>query len=323
MITDYPTAVVFGGTGFVGTQVVRELAARGYRVKVATRVPESAYSLRTCGVVGQVVPFACDYSEGSIAKAVRGCDAAVNCTGILYQRGKRCTFQRVHVGLPEMIAQACAKEKVARFVHVSALSSQLVVSVHGSKYARSKVQGEKAVLAAFPQAVILRPSVIFGEDDSFFNKFARLVRVLPSFVPLPLIGGGHTRFQPVFVGDVADAVMAGIESPQTSGKIYELGGPEIVTFQQIYEILFEQIHMKQPLIEVPFYLAKVQGFFMSMLPNPMLTPDQVESLKSDSVVDKEALNFKDLGIVPRSMDLVLPTYLEYYRPGGRFGNAAA
>jgi len=308
------TATVFGGTGFIGTQVVRELAAKGVTVKVSTRVPESAYFLRPCGTVGQIVPFACDYSEKSIASAVENSDFVVNCIGILYERRKRQTFQRAHIDIPEVIAREAQRAGVKRLVHISALACERGTS----KYAQSKRDGEIAVLNQFHDAVILRPSVVFGENDEFFNMFARMVQILPSFIPLPLIGGGKTKFQPVFVGDVADSVMAGLYNSETSGQIYELGGPETVDFKGIYQRLFDEIYRTQSLIPVPFCMAKVQAFFMSLLPKPLLTRDQVESLKTDNVMNEKALGLKDLGINPTAMDSVLPTYLEYYRPGGRF-----
>ena len=309
------TATVFGGTGFIGTQIVRELAAKGVTVKVATRTPESAYFLKPCGAAGQVVPVACNYNNAEdIATAVKGSDFIVNCIGILYERGKRRTFQKAHVDIPETIAKACKKEKVKRLVHISALACERGTS----KYAQSKIAGEKAVAKNFKKAVILRPSVVFGENDNFFNMFARMVQILPGFVPLPLIGGGKTKFQPVFVGDVADSVMAGLYNGKTSGHIYELAGPETLDFKEIYERLFHHIHRRQPLVSIPFWMAKIEAFFMNFLPNPLLTPDQVESLKTDNVVNADALDLRDLGINATALDSVLPTYLEYYRPGGRF-----
>lgn len=317
MTHDYKTATVFGGTGFVGTQVVRELAKRGITIKVATRVPERAYFLRPCGTVGQIVPFACDYNDAaSIAKAVEGSDYVVNCIGILFEK-KRNDFERAHVELPAAIAKACADKGVKRFVHISALA----VDRGTSDYARSKLKGESAVHSNFPETTILRPSVIFGEDDEFFNMFARMAQVLPA---LPLIGGGKTKFQPVFVGDVADAVMVAIETPKSAtscpqGKIYELGGPDTLTFRQIYKKLFEYTNLHPALISLPYGLAKCQAWFMEFMPTPPLTRDQVESLKTDNVVQKGSLTLADLGINETAMDLILPTYLESYRPGGRFG----
>ena len=307
-------ATIFGGTGFIGTQVVRELAAKGVTVKVATRVPESAYFLKPCGAVGQVVPFACDYSVESIAAAVQNSDFVVNCIGILYERGKRQTFQRAHTDIPERIARQSLRAGVKRLVHISALACERGTS----KYAQSKHDGEMAVLNQFHEAVILRPSVVFGENDEFFNMFARMIQVLPSFIPLPLIGGGKTKFQPVFVGDVADAVMAGLHKTETSGKIYELGGADTIDFKGIYHRLFDEIHRKQALISTPFWFANIQAFFMSLLPKPLLTRDQVESLKTDNVMNENALGLKELGVNVTSMDSILPTYLDYYRPGGRF-----
>lgn len=313
---DYTTACIFGGTGFIGTQIVRELAARGVRIKVATRTPESAYFLRPCGSVGQIVPYQCDYSEAeSIRKAVSGCDYVINCTGILFEK-KKSSFERVHVDVPAAIAKACVDEGVERFVHISALG----IEASTSKYANSKFQGEKAVKNAFPAVSILRPSVVFGEDDDFFNKFASMAPLVPF---LPLIGGGYTKFQPVYVGDVADAVIAclilptmGQDNPQ--GKTYELGGPDVVSFKDIYETMFEYTENPRPLVNLPWGLAKAQAAMLSLLPTPILTCDQVESLKTDNIVGKDALTLASLGVKGTAMRSILPTYLSRYQPGGRF-----
>ena len=319
MITTEQTATVFGGTGFIGTQIVRELAKRGVRIKVATRVPERAYDLKPCGAVGQIVGIACDYrDEVSIANAVAGSDIVINCIGVLYQRGKS-TFDHAHTDIPAMIAKACKTHKVLSFIHISALGCDIGTS----RYAASKLAGEKAVKKAFKNVTILRPSVVFGENDNFFNMFAGMVQIMPSFVPLPLIGGGKTMFQPVFVGDIADAAMVCLDHHQTQGKIFELGGTQVLDFKEIYQKLFHYIGQKQPLIKLPFWLAKCEAFFLQFWPTPLLTPDQVESLKTNTVVSDKALTFDDLGLNPTDMDLILPTYLERYRPGGRFSTLNA
>lgn len=305
-------ATVFGGTGFVGRQIVRELAARGLTVKIATRIPESANFLKPCGDVGQVVPVLCHYGEEeSIANIVAGSDYVVNCIGILFEKGKKRTFQKAHVDTPTNIARACANHGVSRFVHISALACDKGTS----RYAASKYEGEKALSAAFPQATILRPSVIFGPDDNFFNMFAELARYVPV---LPLIGGGKTKFQPVYVGDVADAALVALLDPATTfqGKTYQLGGPEIVNFKEIYHKLFSYTKRPRKLIPLPFSIAKIEAFFLSALPTPLLTRDQVESLKTDNITDDGALGFESLGITPTAMDLILPHYLTYYQSGG-------
>ncbi len=315
-MTQTKVATVFGGTGFVGRQIVRELAARGYIIKVATRIPESAYFLKPCGAVGQVVPVACDYAdEASIRETVAGSDYVVNCIGILFEKGRKNKFKKVHVETPASIAKACADEKVSRFVHVSALGCDIGMS----KYAKSKLEGEREVIAAFPKATILRPSVIFGEDDNFFNMFAELARYLPF---LPLIGGGTTKLQPVFVGDVADAVIAAVIDSGASyeGNVYELGGPRVLTLKEVYELLFKYTERPRKLIPLPFSVAKLEATFLSFAPKPILTPDQVESLKTDVIVSDSAFSFSDLGIVPKSMDLILPAYLGHYKSGGRFSD---
>lgn len=304
-------ATVFGGTGFVGRQIVRELAKKGYTVKVASRVPERAFFLRTAGVVGQIVPFACDYKNPtSIAGAVRGSSVVVNCIGILYERRKG-DFKRVQAELPRVIAETCASEGVRSFVHISIPN----IEQDSSQYAKTKLEGERAIMSAFPAAVILRPSVIFGADDNFFNKFAKLARIMPV---LPLIGGGKTKFQPVYVGDVADAAIIAAHNPAAAGRIFELAGPETLTFREIYEMLFRYTGRTRPMINLPWGVAKVQACFMSMLPSPLLTPDQVESLKTDYVIANGALKLEDLGITPTAPETILPTYLETYRPGGKF-----
>lgn len=306
-------ACVFGGTGFVGRQIVRALAREGYTVKVATRFPEKAFFLKTAGNVGQVVPVACKAGDdAAIRAAVRGCDVVVNCVGILYQKGKS-TFTRIHTELPRSIAKACAAEKVAHLVHLSALGCE----ESESKYGKSKLNGELAVHENFPKATILRPSVVFGPEDEFFNMFARLSTVLPA---LPLVGGGRTKFQPVYVADIADAVMKAIASSDSEGQIYELGGPDILTFRQIYERLFAQTGRKCFLVSLPWGVAKLQGHVMGLLPKPLLTADQVESLKTDNVVAADAKTLADLGVVPTGLDIILPTYLARFRPGGRFGD---
>ncbi len=317
MVQNQKIATVFGGTGFVGRQIVRALAAKGYGVKVATRIPERAFFLKTAGNVGQIVPVVCRYSdEQSIQAAVRGSDVVVNCVGILYERGKRQTFHQAHINVPEMIAAACAQEKVKNFVHISALG----VDKNQSKYAKSKEEGERRIWAKFPKASILRPSVIFGEDDQFFNMFAEMARYVPA---LPLIGGGHTKFQPVYVGDVAEAAMKAVETPAAQGQVFELGGPEVLSFKEIYVKMFAYTNNPRALVSIPFGIAKIEASFLSLLPKPPLTPDQVLSLKTDSVVSPEQYSLGSLGLTPTGMESILPTYLRSYRKGGKFASASA
>lgn len=312
------TATVFGGTGFVGRYIVRELARAGYLVKVATRIPERGYFLRPYGGVGQIVPLYCDdRDQASIDQAIRNADLVVNCVGILYER-RRHDFQRIHVDLANSIAQSCARLGVVRLVHLSALG----VDRAQSRYAKTKLAGEEKILAAFPLATILRPGIVFGEEDRFFNLFAGLAKFMPI---LPLIGGGKTMFQPVYVGDVARAVMAaatlpthGADHPQ--GVIYELGGPDKLSFREIYQRIFEWTGTRRLLLPLPFALAKMQAWFLQFLPNPVLTPDQVTSLKTDTVVSVDMPGLDALGVMPTGMALIVPPYMERFRKGGRFSD---
>lgn len=309
MSHSYKTVTVFGGTGFIGRQVVRALAKDGWRIKVATRLPESAYFLKPDGYPGQIVPFACRYSDpDSIAEAVRDCDAAVNCIGILYER-RRGDFQRAHVEIPTAIARACAAQNIQKLIHISAIG----IDKNASLYARTKYEGEMAVQNILSDAAIFRPSVVFGEDDDFFNRFARLAQIMPA---LPLIGGGETRFQPVYVGDVAAAVMAGLKSP---GGIFELAGPDVLPFKELYLRLFSYTGQKRKLLKIPFKMARLQARILGLFPNPVLTVDQVESLKSDAAASGQHPGLQALGIAPTPMEEILPNYLSFYRKGGRFG----
>ncbi len=319
MTAQQKTATIFGGTGFIGRYIVRELARMDYIVKVVSRVPEHAFFLKPYGKVGQIVPMLCDFNnQDSINSVIQGSSIVVNCIGILYQR-RSGDFIRAHTEIPGMIAEACARRGVERLVHISALGAD----ISSSRYARTKRNGEQAVLKAFPQATILRPSVVFGPEDHFFNMFAGMAKISPA---LPLIGGGRTKFQPVYVADVAAAAIAAIALPiigyQTpQGKIYELGGPETMTMKGIYERIFLWTGNRRLMVPLPFWLAKIKAAFIQLIPpKPILTPDQVTSLRTDSIVSPEAPDFEDLGIRPTGVELIVPAYLERFRAGGRFSH---
>lgn len=312
---DGKRVTVFGGAGFVGRTIVRELARRGARVTVGCRDVERAKFLKPMGVVGQVTPVKADVTNaGQIARAVEGADIVISLVGILHQSGRN-TFDAVQASGPGAIARAAAEAGAAQLVHVSALGADINSK---SSYAASKAIGEAAVREAFPGATILRPSLIFGPDDSFFNKFAGLAGLAPA---LPLIGGGHTRFQPVCVQDVAAAALAALDRSDAAGKTYEIGGPTVYTFRELMELMMSHTKRPRPLVHVPFWLASLKAGFLEMLPNPLLTRDQVELLKSDSVVTDDALGLADLGVEATPCDIVLPTYLDRFRPGGRYNRS--
>jgi NADH dehydrogenase len=314
--SSYDTLVtVFGGSGFVGRHVVRALAKRHYRIRVAVRRPELAGHLQPLGRVGQIHPVQANVRHpGSVAAAVRDADVVVNLVGILYERGRQ-RFDAVQKAGAEAVAQAAAQHG-ARLVHMSALAADASAS---SAYARSKAAGEKAVLAAVPGATIFRPSIVFGPEDDFFNKFAALARFMPA---LPLIGGGNTRFQPVFAGDVAAAFAAAAAGETKPGTIYELGGPEVLSFRELMEYVLETIERRRLLVPIPFALAKLEAMFLQLMPTPLLTPDQVELLKRDSVVSADATRdgrtLRALGIETTSMQAIVPSYLWRFRRSGQF-----
>ena len=306
---------IFGGTGFIGSHIAQDLAREGYRLKIITRIPESVYELKTYGTVGQIVACTCDYNdEKAVNEAIKGSYAVINLIGILFQKRKS-TFKKAHIEIPQKIAKACKKENVQKLIHVSALG----IDKGQSKYAKSKREGEKLVKESYPNVTILRPSVVFGAGDNFFNMFAKLSTFLPA---LPLIGGGKTKFQPVFVGDIAEAVRNIIveEGRKYEGHVYQLGGPEIVTFKEIYERLLAVTNRKRILVSVPWTIAKIQGIFLGLMPKPLLTADQVRSLRTDNIVEEPAMKLEDLGVSPTPMGAILPRYLSCYKRGGRFAN---
>jgi NADH dehydrogenase len=308
------TFVVFGGTGFVGRSVVHHLCAEGHRVIVPTRSVEKAASLKVSGHVGQVTPCAFDLfrsSKESLNTLLAGVDGVINTVGILYPKR---LFDTLHVQWPKTLATACGHLGVEHLIHISALG---VAPSSKSAYASSKARGEQAVLSIFPRASILRPSVIFGPGDGFLGKFANMASLLPF---LPLIGGGKTRFQPVFVGDVAQAVMAVIASERHEGQVFSLGGPNVLSFRDILQAIIKTTGHDVFFMPVPFFMASILGWIMQQLPRPILTADQVILLKSDNVVAAETKTFVDLGILPTSMLPMLPELLQGYKRGGRWGS---
>ncbi|MDE2466342.1 MAG: complex I NDUFA9 subunit family protein [Alphaproteobacteria bacterium] len=308
---------VFGGSGFIGRYVVRELAKAGYRVRVAVRRPNLASYVLVAGQVGQIQVVKCDVHDSEdVAAALRGADHAINLVGVLQSFGRQ-SFTALHVAAARTIANAAAEHGLDRLIHFSAIGA---AKDSASSYAASKALGEEAVRAAMPGATILRPSIVFGPEDQFFNRFAAMARFAPV---LPLIGGGTTRFQPVFVGDVARAACVCLNNPATAAKTYELGGPDIYSFKQLMQIMLRVICRRRLLLPVPFGVAGVLGSVLRMLPNAPITADQVRLLKTDNVVGADAPSLADLGIEPDSAEAILPSYLWRFRPHGQYEREAA
>jgi uncharacterized protein YbjT (DUF2867 family) len=311
---------VFGGSGFLGRHVVRALAARDYRIRVAVRRPELTGHLQPLGRVGQIHAVQANVRfPHSVEAAARDADAVVNLVGILFERSRQ-RFAAVQAQGAETAARA-ATAAGARFVHVSAIGADENSCSH---YARSKATGERLVLAAQPDAIIMRPSIVFGPEDDFFNRFAALSRISPA---LPLPGGGHTRFQPVFAGDVAEAIALAVDGEARPGTIYELGGPDVRTFRELMEFTLATVERRRLLVPVPFALMRLQAMVLQFLPKPPITPDQVELLKGDNVVStgarEQGRTLEALGIVPNSVASVVPDYLWRFRKSGQFRGRTA
>ena len=299
---------VFGGTGFIGRYVIERLADRGARLLVISRSPNThGRHLQPLGAVDQIVVQSADLSsETALRRAVADAAGVVNLIGILYETGRQ-QFAEVQGALPGRIAAAARAEGVPRLVHVSAIGAD---PASASAYARSKAEGERRVREAFPDATILRPSIVIGPEDGFFNRFATLARMLPA---LPLIGGGQTRFQPVYVGDVARAVVAALQRDGCQGATYELGGPRVYTFAELMRYMLQVLGRRRLLLNVPFGIATLQARLLELLPEPLLTRDQVELLKQDNVVAPGMPGLEALGINPTPIELIVPQYLARYR----------
>lgn len=304
---------VYGGSGFVGRHLIRRLAKTGARVRAAVRQPNLAGYLKPMGDVGQIAPVQANIRyENSLIRALEGADRVVNLIGILHETGPQ-KFDIVQVQGAGAIARAAKAAGVRKLVHVSAIGADENSPSH---YARSKALGEALVREHFPSATIIRPSVIFGPEDNFFNRFAAMARLLPM---LPLIGGGKTRFQPVYVGDVAAAIQRALNDPSTDGKTYELGGPRVYNFKELLQLVLAETGRRRLLAPLPFWVARLQAWFLQLLPHPLLTVDQVRLLEHDNVVSDGALTLSDLGVTqPSSVELILPTYLQRYRRTGQF-----
>lgn len=316
-----PLVTVFGGSGFVGRHVVRALAKRGYRIRVAVRRPDLAGFLQPLGNVGQISFTQANlrYTD-SVARAVEGASHVVNCVGILFESGRN-TFDAVQDIGARAVAEA-TRNAGATLTHVSAIGADVKSA---SAYGRSKGRAEATILSIMPEAVILRPSIVFGNDDDFFNRFARMASTLPF---LPVIGGGATKFQPVYVDDVAEAVAHAVDGKLRPGTIYELGGQDVMTFRQCLEAVLEATRRDRRMVNIPFGIASLIGSISSMIPliTPPLTTDQVVLLKKDNVVSQEAVSegrtLKEIGINPVALMSVLPSYMVHYREKGQFSKAA-
>ena len=303
---------VFGGSGFIGRHVVRLLAEKGARVRVAVRHPNNALFLKPMGEVGQIQLIAANLThEESVHRAVEGADAAINLVGILAEGGHQ-SFEGLHAQGAETVARVCAEAEIGRLIQVSAIGASRRSQ---SKYARTKAKGEEAVKEAQPNATILRPSIVFGPEDEFFNRFAAMARISPF---LPLIGGGHTRFQPVYVEDVAQAAVNALQKPAAQGEIFELGGPRVYTFREILEFILKVTHRRRIFLPMPFFAAKFLGAMIGWLPGAPITLDQVRQLENDNVVAENARTLADLDVEPDAVEAIVPSYLGRFRKLGQF-----
>ena len=304
---------IFGAGGFLGKHLMRELTKLDYRVKVATRNPYLKGYLKPLGNPGQIELFKTNiFDSDNVKEVLTNCDLAINLVGILYETKKQ-KFKQIHSHFPYLLSNLCNDFGIKNLVHVSALG---IRERHPSEYMQSKFEGEKNIQEIFKPSVILRPSLVFGPEDKFFNTFASIAQFSPF---LPLIGGGKTKFAPIYVGDVAKAIVKTLELNNSGPKIYELGGPENYSFKELMEILLIEIKKKRFLLTIPFTFAKFQSYFLQMMSNPLLTPDQVELLKHNNIVSGDYPTLKDLGIAGTTIQSILPKYIYRFRTGGQFG----
>ena len=303
---------IFGAGGFLGKHLMRQLTKLDYRIKVATRSPYLKGYLKPLGNPGQIELFKTNiFNSEDVKRVLKNCDLAINLVGILYETRKQ-KFNQIHAQFPNLLSKLCNELGVKKLVHVSALG---VKEDHPSLYMQSKLQGEKNIQNTFEQSVILRPSIVFGPEDKFFNTFAALAQFSPV---LPLIGGGKTVFEPIYVGDVAEAIVKSLELNNLKPSIYELGG-ENYSFKELMQILLNEIRKKRFLIPIPFGMAKFQSYFLQMMPTPLLTPDQVEILKHNNVVSGKYKTLRNLKITSTTIQSILPKYIYRFRAGGQFG----
>jgi len=306
-------ATIFGGSGFIGRHLVRRLTEKEYRVIIATRSPYLSGFLKPLGNPGQIELIRTNiHDQESIKNVLKKSDVVINLIGILHENKKQ-KFNYVHSEFPKLLSEICIDFQIKKFIHLSALG---VKKTHTSKYIQSKYIGEQNIQNIFNSSIILRPSIVFGPEDKFFNMFASLAQFSPA---LPLIGGGKTKFAPIYVGDIATAIVKALELNNSESKIYELGGPENYSFKELMEILLKEIKKKRFLIPIPFGFAKFQSYFLQMLPNPLLSPDQVELLKHHNIVSGDHPTLKDLGITGTPIQSILSKYIYRFREGGQFG----
>lgn len=309
---DGKTVTLIGGSGFIGRALVEKLARAGARILVLGRNAERVKRMKPLGAVGQITALAGDATdEATLRTAIMPADTVINLVGILSPTGRH-NFELMHATLPAQIAKIASETRVDQLVHFSALGASMKSN---SVYARTKAEGERALLRQFKTAVVLRPSVVFGPGDSFFNRFGQMAMIAPA---LPLIGGGTNKMQPVFVGDVADAVMAILQPNFTGDQIFELGGPKIYTFKELMELTLTAVARKRLLLTVPFAVMSLPAFFAGFLPNPPITLDQLTLLKTNNICSPKVSGFAELGIDPRAAEMIIADYLAPFRPGGRF-----
>ena len=304
---------LFGGSGFIGKNLLRNLTRMDYRIKLGVRNPYLAGYLKPLGNPGQIELFKTNiFSENDVKKVLKNCDIVINLVGILFETRKQ-KFNHIHSQFPYLLSNLCNEMGIKKLIHLSALGCK---EGHPSKYIQSKLQGEKNIRENFKSSVILRPSILHGPSDGFLCKFASIAQLSPF---LPLIGGGKTKFAPIYVSDVSQAIVKSLELNNSQPKIYELGGPENYSFKELMEILLKEIKKKRLLIPMPWGLAKFQSFFLNMMPNPLLTPDQIEILRhSNNIVSGDYPGLNDLGISGTKLQTVLPKNLQRFKTGGQF-----